>query len=60
MQLPPDIAKSCEFILQRAILYQERKQYGKALDGFQKLRQLYPKDSNIIKYLASVYLEQKD
>lgn len=57
--ITPDIAKSCEFILQRAILYQERKQYGKALDGFQKVRQLYPKDSNIIKYLASVYLEQK-
>ncbi|KAF6072433.1 Tetratricopeptide repeat family protein [Candida albicans] len=57
--ITPDIAKSCEFILQRAILYQERKQYGKALDGFQKVRQLYPKDSNIIKYLASVYSEQK-
>ena len=57
--ITPDITKSCEFILQRAILYQERKQFGKALDGFQKVRQLYPKDSNIIKYLAAVYLEQK-
>ncbi|KAL6452775.1 hypothetical protein SBY92_000115 [Candida maltosa Xu316] len=54
-----DIKRSGGFILQRAILYQERKQYGKALEGFQKVRQLYPLDSNIIKHLASVYLEQK-
>lgn len=54
-----DVRKSCDFILQRALLYQERKQFGKALEGFQKVRQLYPQDSNIIKYLASVYLEQK-
>ncbi|RCK57487.1 Transcription factor tau subunit [Candida viswanathii] len=54
-----DVKKSCEFILQRALLFQERKQFGKALEGFQKVRQLYPQDANIIKYLASVYLEQK-
>ena len=32
-----DVRKSCDFILQRALLYQERKQFGKALEGFQKL-----------------------
>ncbi|KAG7664201.1 TFC4 [[Candida] subhashii] len=54
-----DVKKSARYILQRALLYKERRQFGKALDGLQKVRILYPADSNIIKQLASVYVEQK-
>ncbi|KAK7684880.1 hypothetical protein QCA50_012129 [Cerrena zonata] len=54
-----DSNKRPEFILERAILYKEKKQYGRALEGFQKIHSLFPTDSNIIKNLASVYLEQK-
>lgn len=54
-----DTKRSANFILERALLYKEKRQFGKALDGFQKIRQLYPQDTNIIKYLAGVYLEQK-
>ena len=54
-----DINKSARYILERAILYKEKKSYGRALEGFQKIRQVYPKDPNVIKYLASVYAEQK-
>ncbi|ODV78425.1 TPR-like protein [Suhomyces tanzawaensis NRRL Y-17324] len=52
-------SKSSRYILERAILYREKKQYGRALEGFQRVRQLYPTDSNIVKNLASVYVEQK-
>ncbi|EGW31517.1 uncharacterized protein SPAPADRAFT_139986 [Spathaspora passalidarum NRRL Y-27907] len=54
-----DVVKSAPYILERAILYKERRQYGKALEGLQKVRQLYPADSNILKHLAGVYVDQK-
>lgn len=54
-----DTQKSAKYILQRAILYREKKQYGRALEGFQRVLQLYPSDSTIVKNLASVYVEQK-
>ncbi|KAG5421500.1 TFC4 [Candida metapsilosis] len=54
-----DTRRSANYILERALLYKEKRQFGKALDGFQKIRQLYPQDTNIIKYLAGVYSEQK-
>ncbi|RLV94179.1 Transcription factor tau subunit [Spathaspora sp. JA1] len=54
-----DLAKSAPYILERAILYKERRQFGKALEGLQKVRQLYPGDSNILKHLAGVYVDQK-
>ncbi|KAI3406719.2 TFC4 [Candida oxycetoniae] len=54
-----DINKSAENILQRAILYKEKRQFGKALDGFQKIRALYPTDSNILKNIAGIYSEQR-
>ncbi|KAI5966460.1 TFC4 [Candida pseudojiufengensis] len=57
--ITPDTNKSAKYILERALLYKEKKSYGKSLDGFQRLRQLWPKNSNIIKYLASVYVDQK-
>lgn len=46
-------------ILERSLLYKQKKQYGRALEGFQKVHQIYPTDSSIIKHLASVYVEQK-
>ncbi|KAI5958309.1 TFC4 [Candida theae] len=54
-----DTRRSANFILERALLYKEKRQFGKALDGLQKIRQLYPQDANIVKYLAGVYSEQK-
>ncbi|CAI5758544.1 unnamed protein product [Candida verbasci] len=54
-----DIKRSAPYIIERALIYKERKQYGKALDGFQKVRQAFPQDSNIVRHLASVYSEQK-
>ncbi|KAK6462208.1 RNA pol III initiation factor TFIIIC subunit [Scheffersomyces coipomensis] len=54
-----DTNKSYRFVLERAILYKEKKQYGRALEGFQRVRLQFPTDSNIIKHLASVYVEQK-
>lgn len=57
--ISPDTAKSARYILQRAVLYRDKKQYGRALEGFQRVHQLYPRDSAIVKNLASVYVEQK-
>ena len=54
-----DTQKSARYIIQRAILYREKKQFGRALEGFQRVLQLYPSDSTIVKNLASVYVEQK-
>ena len=54
-----DNTKNAKFILERAFLYKEKKQYGRALEGFQKVHQVYPADTSIIKNLASVYVEQK-
>lgn len=54
-----DILKSSTYILQRSVLYREKKQFGRALEGFQKVRQFFPTDSGIIKNIASVYVEQK-
>ncbi|KAI5953630.1 TFC4 [Candida jiufengensis] len=57
--ITPDINKSANYILERALLYKDKKSYGKSLDGFQKLRQIWPKNSTIVKYLAGVYVDQK-
>ncbi|CCE83151.1 Piso0_003723 [Millerozyma farinosa CBS 7064] len=57
--LQSDSSKNSNIILQRALLYKERRQYGRALEGFQRLHQKYPTDSNVVKHLASVYVEQK-
>lgn len=54
-----DSNKTPEFTLERAILYKDKKQYGRALEGFQKLHLQFPTDASIIKNLASVYVEQK-
>lgn len=54
-----DNSKNPKYIIERALLYKESKQYGRALEGFQKLHQMYPTDTNIIKNLASIYVEQK-
>lgn len=54
-----DKSKNTRYILERALLYKEKKQYGRALEGFQKVHQQYPTDTTIIKNLASVYVEQK-
>ena len=54
-----DSTKNPKYIIERALLYKERKQYGRALEGFQKIHHRYPKDTSIIKELASIYVEQK-
>lgn len=54
-----DIAKSSHFILQRCLLYKEKKYFGRALEGYQKLRTVFPTDSLILKNLALVYNDQK-
>ncbi|WPK24898.1 hypothetical protein PUMCH_002197 [Australozyma saopauloensis] len=51
--------KSGHFILERSMLYKQIKQYGRALEGFQRLHKMYPTDNSIVKNLASVYVEQK-
>lgn len=54
-----DNVKNPKYIMERALLYKEKGQYGRALEGFQKLHRTYPTDSGIIKNLAGVYVEQK-
>ncbi|KAK6200408.1 uncharacterized protein RJT21DRAFT_121309 [Scheffersomyces amazonensis] len=54
-----DTNKSVRFVLERAILYKEKKQFGRALEGFQRVGQQFPTDTMIIKNIASVYVEQK-
>lgn len=54
-----DVSKSARYILQRAVLYRDKKQYGRALEGFQRVHQIFPRDTAIVKNLASVYVEQK-
>ena len=54
-----DIKKSSRFIMQRAILYKEKHQFGKALDGLQKVRLVYPTNPEVYKHIASVYSEQR-
>lgn len=48
-----------KYILERSLLYKQKGQYGRALEGLQRMHQIYPRDSTIIKHLASVYVEQK-
>lgn len=48
-----------QLIYERAMLYKETNQFGRALDGFRKLCHLYPSDSRYIKDLAEVYLEDR-
>lgn len=47
------------FIEERALLYKQKKQYGRALEGFQRLLTLFPTDASIIKQLANIYVDQK-
>ncbi|CUM67934.1 uncharacterized protein PRCAT00005647001 [Priceomyces carsonii] len=54
-----DHSKNMKYVLDRALLYKEKKQYGRALEGLQKVHDMFPTDTNIIKNLASVYVEQK-
>lgn len=54
-----DNTKNPKYILARAILYKEKRQYGRALEGFQRLHQMFPADTTVVKNLASVYVDQK-
>lgn len=54
-----DPNKNPEYIMERALLYKEKKQYGRALEGFQRIFALFPTDSNVVKNLALIYVEQK-
>lgn len=46
-------------LLHRSLLYRQKGQYGRALDGFQRLHQLNPRDFTYIHHLADVYIDQK-
>lgn len=48
-----------EYILQRSLLYKEKRNYGRALEGLQRIFQRHPDDASILKTLAGVYVEQK-
>lgn len=48
-----------KFILERSMLYKQKGQYGRALEGLQRIHLLYPTESTIIKQLASIYVEQR-
>lgn len=48
-----------ECIQERSMLYKEKGQYGRALEGLQKLHLKNPKNETYVKNLASVYVEQK-
>lgn len=54
-----DIDRSKKYIYERSLLYKEKKQYGRALEGIQKLRRTYTTDSNLIKVLTSIYIDKK-
>lgn len=54
-----DNTKNPKYILARAILYKEKRQFGRALEGFQRLHQMFPADTTVVKNLASVYVDQK-
>lgn len=47
------------FIMERSMLYKQKGQYGRALEGLQRMHQLLPTDASIIKDLAAVYVEQR-
>ncbi|CAN3359493.1 transcription factor tau 131 kDa subunit [Diutina catenulata] len=57
--ITPDIAKSTPYILERANLYREKRNYGRALDGLNKVRRQFPQNPEIIKQIASIYLDTK-
>lgn len=48
-----------DFIIRRSWLYKQKRQYGRALEGLQRLSQQYPEDSSVVKQLADVYVHQK-
>lgn len=50
---------NADLLLERAQLYRRKRQYGRALEGYQRVHQLRPEDPTYIKLLASVYQEQK-
>lgn len=48
-----------QLIYERALLYKETSQFGRALDSFRKLSELFPTDASYLKELAEVYLEDR-
>lgn len=48
-----------QYIYKRAMLYKAHKVYGRALDGFRKLHQYFPLNSQYLKEVAGIYVEQK-
>ncbi|PIS49959.1 hypothetical protein CJI97_004646 [Candidozyma auris] len=48
-----------EHILNRSQLYKEKKQFGRALEGLQRLQTQYPEESDVVKVLAEVYVAQR-
>lgn len=49
--------KSFEVLLQRAILYRETGQLGRALEGLQKLQKSFPSRSAVVRELALIYIQ---
>lgn len=46
-------------IFERSMLYKQKKQYGRALEGLQRLNRAFPDDISIYKYLVEVYVDQR-
>lgn len=48
-----------QYLLDRAMLHKQKRLFGRALEGFQRLHRMFPADPQYVKHLASVYCEQK-
>lgn len=48
-----------QYLLDRAMLHKQKRLFGRALEGFQRLHRMFPTDPQYVKHLASVYCEQK-
>lgn len=46
-------------LFERSMLYKQKKQYGRALEGLQRLNRAFPEDISIYKYLVEVYVDQR-
>lgn len=56
---PKDTLPNPQFLLDRAMLHRQKRLFGRALEGFQRLHRMFPTDPQYVKHLASVYCEQK-
>lgn len=46
-------------IVARLQLYKKKQQFGRALEGFQRLHRMFPRDPQYVKNIAMIYVDQK-